>query len=56
MDKSAIAPEEYKFISQILFQATGMDLGDNKEHLFESRLKEVWESLKLKSFSEFILT
>jgi chemotaxis protein methyltransferase CheR len=54
MDKSGIAPEDYKYISEILFKATGMDLGESKEYLLESRLKEVWESLKLKTFSEFI--
>ena len=54
MDNGKLLPEEYKFLAELLFRATGMELGPNKEYLLESRLKEVWEQLHLKSISELI--
>lgn len=54
MDSGKIAAEDYKFLAELLFRATGMELGPNKEYLLESRLKEVWEKLDLKGISELI--
>ncbi len=57
MDKasnSSITSEEYQFISKLLLEATGMELGENKNYLLESRLKEVWESLRLSGIRELI--
>jgi chemotaxis protein methyltransferase CheR len=54
MDKSSITTEEYQFIANLLMQATGMELGENKHYLLESRLKEIWESLQLGSVRELI--
>ncbi len=54
MDNGKLTPEDYKFLSELLFRATGMELGPNKEYLLESRLKEVWEKLQLKGISDLI--
>ncbi|MGZ3784812.1 MAG: CheR family methyltransferase [Bdellovibrio sp.] len=52
---TALSQMQYEFIRQQLLQATGIELGSNKQALVESRLLKRLSFLKLKDFSQYIM-
>lgn len=46
--------EEYSYFKNILLEKSGMDLGDGKDYLLESRLRPVLDQLGYSNFSDLI--
>jgi chemotaxis protein methyltransferase CheR len=51
--KNKVTKENYKFLSDLLLKMTGLELGEEKEYLLESRLAETWKALGLGSLNDF---
>lgn len=50
-----ISKEEYTFLSTLLLEESGLELGQDKEYLLEGRLQPIIDEKKMNGFSELII-